>query len=73
MADAADAKHTPLYDQHLRAGGKMVDFAGWIMPVRYTSEIEEHKAVRTAAGLFDVSHMGEIRVRGTGARTSSRA
>ena len=67
MADAADARHTPLYDQHLRAGGKMVDFAGWIMPVRYTSEIEEHKAVRTAAGLFDVSHMGEIRVRGAGA------
>lgn len=68
MADAADAKHTPLYDQHLRAGAKMVDFAGWIMPVRYGSEIEEHHAVRGAAGLFDVSHMGEIRVYGVGAQ-----
>lgn len=66
MADAADARHTPLYDQHLRAGAKMVDFAGWIMPVRYGSEIDEHHAVRRAAGLFDVSHMGEIRVRGVG-------
>ncbi|MDA8019875.1 MAG: glycine cleavage system aminomethyltransferase GcvT [Thermoanaerobaculia bacterium] len=67
MADAGDSRHTPLYDQHLRAGAKMVDFAGWVMPVRYGSEIEEHHAVRRAAGLFDVSHMGEVRVRGDGA------
>lgn len=60
-------KKTPLYEAHLEAGAKMVDFAGWMMPVRYGSDIEEHKAVRLAAGLFDVSHMGEIRVRGEGA------
>lgn len=69
-APASDGKAprlTPLYDAHVAAGGRMVDFAGWKMPVRYGSEIEEHKAVRTAAGLFDVSHMGEIRVRGEGA------
>lgn len=60
-------KKTPLYDAHVEAGAKMVDFAGWLMPVRYGSDIEEHRAVRQAAGLFDVSHMGEIRVRGEGA------
>jgi len=58
---------TPLYEAHVEAGAKMVDFAGWLMPVRYGSDIEEHQAVRNAAGLFDVSHMGEIRVRGEGA------
>ena len=61
------SQRTPLYDCHLRAGARMVDFAGWEMPVRYGSEIEEHHAVRRAAGLFDVSHMGEIRVQGPGA------
>ncbi len=69
-APAGDAKapqKTPLYDAHVEAGGKMVPFAGWLMPVRYGSDLEEHRAVRTAAGLFDVSHMGEIRVRGEGA------
>ena len=60
-------KKTPLYDAHVEAGAKMVEFGGWLMPVRYGSDIEEHKAVRNAAGLFDVSHMGEIRVRGEGA------
>lgn len=58
---------TPLYDEHVAAGAKMVEFAGWHMPVRYSSEIEEHRAVRTAAGLFDVSHMGEFSVHGPGA------
>ncbi|HXO19948.1 MAG TPA: glycine cleavage system aminomethyltransferase GcvT [Thermoanaerobaculia bacterium] len=57
-------KRTPLYECHLEAGGRMVDFAGWEMPVQYAGVIEEHRAVRTAAGLFDVSHMGEIRLRG---------
>ena len=66
MADAS-AKRTPLYDCHLESGAKMVDFAGWEMPVRYGSELDEHRAVRSAAGLFDVSHMGEIRVTGPGA------
>jgi aminomethyltransferase len=57
-------KHTPLYDEHVRAGARMVEFAGWQMPVQYTSIVTEHRAVRTAAGLFDVSHMGEIEIHG---------
>jgi glycine cleavage system T protein (aminomethyltransferase) len=57
-------KRTPLYDVHRAASAKMVDFGGWEMPVQYSGLIDEHKAVRTAAGLFDVSHMGEIEVRG---------
>ena len=57
-------KRTPLYDVHRAAGAKMVDFGGWEMPVQYSGLIDEHKAVRTAAGLFDVSHMGEIEIRG---------
>lgn len=67
MTEAQDVKRTPLYDCHLEAGARMVDFAGWDMPVQYTGVIEEHRAVRTAAGLFDVSHMGEVRLRGVGA------
>jgi aminomethyltransferase len=57
-------QRTPLYEAHRTAGAKMVDFGGWEMPVQYSSLVDEHKAVRTAAGLFDVSHMGEIEVRG---------
>ena len=49
--------HTPLYDSHLAAGAKMVDFSGWEMPIHYGSQIEEHHAVRRDAGMFDVSHM----------------
>ncbi len=60
-------KRTPLYAAHRRAGAKMVEFAGWEMPVQYRGVIEEHLAVRGKAGLFDVSHMGEIEVRGAGA------
>jgi aminomethyltransferase len=60
-------KRTPLFAAHRRAGAKMVEFAGWEMPVQYTGVIDEHLAVRRAAGLFDVSHMGEIEVRGPGA------
>ena len=61
---AAQGKKTPLYDAHVRAGAKMVEFAGFLMPVQYRSIIEEHKKVRTALGLFDVSHMGEFTFRG---------
>ncbi len=67
MSDNPAPQRTPLHDRHVAAGGKMVEFAGWEMPVRYASEIEEHRAVRAAAGLFDVSHMGEFRVQGPGA------
>src|ERR1039457_6886761 len=62
-----DLKRTPLRDFHAAHGAKLVDFAGWEMPVQYRSILEEHRAVRRAAGLFDVSHMGEVDVRGPGA------
>src|SRR5262249_32419653 len=54
------AQRTPLNDWHVGHGGRIVDFAGWDMPVQYTSIIEEHQAVRSAAGLFDISHMGRL-------------
>lgn len=57
-------KQTFLHDKHVKLGAKMVDFAGWHMPVQYTSIIEEHNTVRNAVGLFDVSHMGEVIVKG---------
>jgi len=66
-AAGAALRRTPLHACHLELGARMVGFAGWEMPVQYTGVIEEHRAVRGAAGLFDVSHMGEIRVRGAGA------
>jgi aminomethyltransferase len=55
---------TPIFETHLKQGGKMVPFAGWEMPVQYSNLREEHQHVRHSVGLFDVSHMGEIRVRG---------
>src|SRR5437879_5202142 len=64
MTPAADLKRTPLFDVHTGCRAKMVDFGGWNMPVQYSSILEEHAAVRTGVGLFDVSHMGEIEVRG---------
>lgn len=60
----ADLKKPPLYEEHLAAGAKMVEFGGWMMPLQYTGIIEEHRRVRSSAGLFDVSHMGEIVVKG---------
>lgn len=60
-------RQTPLNAAHRKLGGRMVDFAGWDMPVQYAGLEKEHQAVRTAAGLFDVSHMGEIEFRGPGA------
>ncbi len=55
---------TPLFDAHVRWGARMVEFGGWQMPVFYSSILEEHQAVRTGAGLFDISHMGEFVVEG---------
>ena len=57
-------KRTPLYAAHQQLGARLIEFGGWEMPVYYTSIIEEHQAVRTAAGLFDISHMGQIRAHG---------
>ncbi len=62
-----DLKYIPLNDLHAKLGGKMVPFAGYNMPVRYSSDIEEHMAVRNGVGVFDVSHMGEFTVKGPNA------
>ena len=63
----SELRRTPLFDRHKAAGARFVDFGGWQMPVQYRGLLDEHQAVRTAAGLFDVSHMGEIEVEGSGA------
>ncbi len=60
-------RRTPLFDRHVAAGAKLVDFAGWEMPVQYRGVREEHIAVRDSCGIFDVSHMGEIETSGPGA------
>jgi aminomethyltransferase len=65
-APAITLRKTPLNDMHRRLGAKMVDFGGWDMPVEYSGLIAEHMAVRTGVGLFDVSHMGDIQLRGPG-------
>jgi aminomethyltransferase len=63
VTEAAQRK-TPLYDEHVRLGAKIVPFAGWLMPVQYTSIVEEHQAVRNNVGIFDISHMGQFIVDG---------
>jgi len=63
ISDSA-ARYSPLHDLHVAAGASFTDFAGWQMPVRYSSDLAEHHAVRTAAGIFDISHMAEISVTG---------
>jgi aminomethyltransferase len=65
---ASQLKHTPLYEQHRALGARLVEFGGWEMPVHYTSILDEHHAVRSRAGLFDVSHMGEFKVEGRDAQ-----
>src|SRR6185437_5053986 len=65
-SSAERARQTPLHAVHERLGATMTSFAGWQMPLRYASETAEHLAVRRAAGLFDLSHMGEIAVAGAG-------
>ena len=62
-----EPRKTPLYEKHVAHGARIVDFAGWWLPVQYAGILEEHRAVREQAGLFDVSHMGEIRIKGSGA------
>ena len=65
MSSAEEALRTPLYDLHVELGGKMVPFAGYAMPVQYPAGIlTEHKHTRASAGLFDVSHMGQVRLVG---------
>lgn len=64
MSAGGQARRTPLYELHRELGARMVVFGGWEMPVQYSGIVEEHLAVRRAVGLFDVSHMGEIEIRG---------
>lgn len=61
-------KRTPLFDAHIAAGAKMVDFAGWEMPIHYGSQLKEHEIVRSDAGMFDVSHMTVIDITGADAK-----
>ena len=65
-------KRTPLYDVHIALGARMVEFGGWEMPIQYTTILDEHRAVREKAGMFDVSHMGDLIVRGPRAEDSLR-
>jgi len=65
--DTPPDRPSPLHDEHVALGATLTPFAGWLMPLRYTSDLAEHTAVRTAAGLFDLSHMAEIVVQGPGA------
>src|SRR2546427_1281805 len=60
-------KRTPLFSAHQKLGGKLIEFGGWEMPVQYTSIMDEHQTVRTAAGVFDISHMGEVLISGPNA------
>ena len=64
--EVATVRKTALYDEHVALGGKVVEFAGWAMPMFYEGIISEHRRVRSTAGLFDVSHMGEIFITGPG-------
>lgn len=64
MAAEGALKRTPLYDRHVALGARVVEFGGWEMPVQYSGIVDEHHAVRNAAGLFDISHMGEVEVSG---------
>jgi glycine cleavage system T protein (aminomethyltransferase) len=73
MTDTIAALTTPLHDRHEALGARMVEYAGWLMPIQYTGIIEEHRAVRSAAGLFDLSHMGELVIEGPEAGTGLAA
>jgi aminomethyltransferase len=64
-------RRTPLYDEHVKSKAKIVDFAGWEMPIQYKGIIEEHDTVRNHVGIFDVSHMGEIEISGSHALLNS--
>jgi glycine cleavage system T protein (aminomethyltransferase) len=66
MSDAAQKK-TPLYDEHVRLGAKMIPFGDWIMPVQYSGILDEHQAVRNNVGVFDISHMGQLVIAGSAA------
>ena len=66
-------KRTALFDEHVAAGARMVEFAGWDLPLTYGSQVAEHHAVRNAAGVFDVSHMTVVDIAGSGALAAASA
>jgi aminomethyltransferase len=66
--DTQAPQRTPLYQSHVESDGKLVDFSGWELPIHYGSQIEEHEAVRTDAGMFDVSHMVVVDIKGSDAK-----
>lgn len=70
LSESAPLKRTPLHDVHVALGARMIEFAGWSMPVQYTSVLAEHRAVRAGVGLFDLSHMGEFALEGPAAEES---
>src|SRR5271170_5616813 len=67
MTASVPLKKTALFDAHQKLGARLVDFGGWHMPVQYAGILDEHKAVREASGVFDISHMGEFFISGAGA------
>ncbi|MEI6535923.1 MAG: glycine cleavage system protein T, partial [Verrucomicrobiaceae bacterium] len=67
MSESASLKRSPLHEMHVELGARMVPFAGWEMPVQYKGIVDEHKAVRERAGIFDISHMGQFLIEGRGA------
>ncbi|MDN5551770.1 MAG: glycine cleavage system protein T, partial [Brevibacterium sp.] len=67
MSTENSTRETPLHDIHAQLGASFTDFGGWDMPLKYGSELAEHRAVREAAGIFDLSHMGEVRLTGSDA------
>src|SRR5437762_6401890 len=68
VSETIAPKKTPLYQEHVRLGARMVPFGGWLMPVQYSSIVDEHQTVRNAIGMFDISHMGQFIVSGNDAR-----
>ena len=64
---ASPLRETPLRDRHEALGARLIPFAGWLMPVQYSGIMDEHRTVRSAAGLFDLGHMGQVRVTGADA------
>ena len=69
MSTGTELKRTPLFETYQKMGAKVIDFGGWELPVQFSSILEEHEAVRTQAGLFDVSHMGQFIVEGKDAES----
>src|SRR3954447_15404414 len=69
MGTETALRQTPLFEVYGKSGAKVIDFGGWALPVQFSSILEEHEAVRTEAGLFDVSHMGEVLVEGKDAES----